>query len=882
MNVDPDTMRLPIEVGGVTFRNPFYVGSGPTSKSIDHLVKADACGWGGASIKLTFDPAPYVNLEPRYGYFADRGFLSFSAETRLNKEEGLRLIEEGRRRCSPDFVLMANITYIGDKPGVQGWVDMAREFESAGAHVIELNMCCPNMSYNVTVSGKDRTQHQTGASLGQNAEAVSHIAGEVRQAVRIPVFVKLTPEGGRIGEVARACFERGADAVGGTANRLGVPPIDIYNPRRAPYRLQKEPSMSCLCGPWLRPLAFRDVYEIRKLVGKEPRITCAGGIMTLEDVVTAALCGADFFVVCTGILLKGFELLPPLMKELRAYMKEMGYRRIEDFRDVLVEEITPATKITVEKGYARKINDHLRGPCQVACPFQVPAQDYVTLVAEGDFRRAFEMISAKNPLQSVCGWVCNHPCETECTRAEMDEPIRIRDIKRFVIERAAEQGWKPRVEKAPPKAQRVAIIGSGPAGLGAAYHLARAGYPVTVFEASDRLGGMLTQCIPAFRLPRGVVQAEIEMIREMGVEFRTRAALGRDFTLEQLKQDGFGAVVLAVGASAGLPLGVPGEDAGGSPTAVDFLRRVARGEEVEVGRRVAVVGGGFTALDAARTARRLGAEEVYLLYRRTRAEMPATGEEVDDAEAEGVRIMYLVSPKEILREDGRITGIRMVNHVLGETDDSGRRRPEEVEGTEFALRVDLVISAISQSLADGAEALGVEVRDGAIASPDGCRTSVEGVFAAGDAVTGPDNVIAAVAGGYNAAVAVDRFLSGDGAFLKPLPALTPSDKEMVLLRTRDTARRRRVEVRQRPGEERRRDFEPYQYVMSEAEAVAEAARCLRCGCAVTCGLCERICSSFAISLEGDVYSIDKEKCHACGMCVQLCPNQNIEMVREDA
>src|SRR5208282_4724938 len=178
MKVDRDKMFLPVKVGGVTFRNPFYVGSGPTSKSIDHLVKAAEMGWAGASIKLTFDPAPYVSLEPRYGWWNEQGFLSFSAESRLNVEEGQRLVEEGRRRTPKDFLIMANITYIGDKPGITGWVDMAKRFESAGAHIIELNMCCPNMSYNVAVSGTQQTKHQTGASLGQNAEAIGHIVGE--------------------------------------------------------------------------------------------------------------------------------------------------------------------------------------------------------------------------------------------------------------------------------------------------------------------------------------------------------------------------------------------------------------------------------------------------------------------------------------------------------------------------------------------------------------------------------------------------------------------------------------------------------------------------------------------------------------------------------
>ena len=358
-----DKPVLPVEVGGVTFRNPCYVGAGPMSKSVEQLVKAAELGWAGASIKLTFDPAPYVNLKPRYGWFKKEQFLAFSAETRLNLEEGLRLVEEGRKRTR-DFIIMANSTYAGDKPGVQGWVDMAKRFEEVGAHVIELNMCCPNMSFNVEISGSAEIDHLTGASLGQNAEALSSIVSAVKKAVDIPVFVKLTPEGGRIAQVADACFKAGADAVGGTANRLGIPPIDIRNPTRSPYALQKEPSMSCLCGPWLRPLGLRDVYEIRKLVGPKPRITASGGIMEMKDVVTSAMCGGDLMCICTGILLKGFEMLPPLIANLKAYMREMGFDRFSDMRDVLVEAISPATSLTIEDGFARK--KKADEPCPIA------------------------------------------------------------------------------------------------------------------------------------------------------------------------------------------------------------------------------------------------------------------------------------------------------------------------------------------------------------------------------------------------------------------------------------------------------------------------------------------------------------------------------------
>ena len=879
MGVDEKDIVTPVEVAGVRFRNPFYVSSGPASKSLEQLVRAQECGWAGASIKLTFDPAPYINLEPRYGWFQDLGYLSFSAEKRLNIEEGLKLIGEGRKHTR-DFILLANIAYSGNK-GLEGWANMAKRFEAAGAHIIELNMCCPNMSFNLAISGEiPEGEPLSGASLGEDEKAVSAIVKEVKKAVSIPVFVKLTPEGGRIAQVAKASFEAGVDAVVSVANRLGIPPINIRNPKQSVYNLQKEPSMSCFSGPWIRPLALRDVYEIRKLVGSEPVVVGTGGINTFQDAVEMAMAGADLIAICTGILVNGFGFLEGLTKELKGYLDQMGYRSLRDVRDILIESITPSSDLTIYKGYARIKDENLSAPCMYNCPAHVPIQACIKMVAEGNLKEAFKQITSKTPLQSVCSRICSHPCETECTRGEIDESILNREIERFVLEYGRRKGWKPEIIGTSDKKEKVAIIGSGPAGLSAACDLATAGYRVTIFESEKVIGGMPRLAIPEFRLPRDLLEEAIKTAKNLGVNIKTGVTFGKDITVDRLKEDGFKAIFISIGAQKGLKLNIPGEEAKGSLTALDFLKCISKGGSPEIGERAAVIGGGFSAIDSARTAVRLGAKEVFILYRRTKDEMPAMPEDVQEAEGEGVKVMYLVSPKEIITKEGRVIGIKMLNHVLGQKDTSNRKRPVEVEGTEFILKVDTVISGIGQGVQLNCQDMGIKTTPlGTIEfNEDTGATNIEGVFVGGDVATGSSNVISAIAGGKRAAVSIDKFMAGEGAFLEYDPTVTMVDKEKVLERLGNSPRGKRPGIQSVSPSKRRENFDEYTKTLTE-EAVREAKRCLNCSCGIGCGICEKICPSFAISFEDNRIKIDKDKCAGCGLCAQCCPNSNIEMVR---
>ncbi|MCL2833229.1 MAG: 4Fe-4S binding protein [Treponema sp.] len=353
---------IPVRAGGLNFKNPFYIASGPASKSVRQLKRIEETGWAAASIKLSVDPAPYINNKPRYGYFREYNALAFTAEKRLTMEEGLRLISGAKKELT-DLLLFANITYAGDPSGspendedtfINGWVNMARQFESCGSDAIELNMCCPNMSYNVEVtSGEDKNgQIKTGASLGQQPQTIAKILTEIKKAVRIPVFIKLTPEGGQIAETAAVLFEAGADAVSGTANRLGIPPINIDNPSQSPYGLQMETSMSCFCGPWLKPLALRDTYEIRRRCGPRPAIMATGGIATWKDAVEMFMAGANLAGICTAVIMNGFDIVRPMIKGLKNWMDSRGYKSIDDFRGSLIPEVKSAGELTVEDGYA--------------------------------------------------------------------------------------------------------------------------------------------------------------------------------------------------------------------------------------------------------------------------------------------------------------------------------------------------------------------------------------------------------------------------------------------------------------------------------------------------------------------------------------------------
>jgi NADH-quinone oxidoreductase subunit F len=449
------------------------------------------------------------------------------------------------------------------------------------------------------------------------------------------------------------------------------------------------------------------------------------------------------------------------------------------------------------------------------------------LVAENRCAEALQLHRERNPFPAICSRVCFHTCEDKCRRATLDEPVSIRGVKRFMVDQEVTIQL-PEVRENPENARRkIAIVGAGPAGLSCAYFLARLGYQPKVYEAEPRPGGMLVQAIPAYRLPREIVAREVRMIENMGVEILTEMELGRDFSLKSLRAEGCEAVFLGVGAPTGLGLGIPGDQADGITDALNFLRVYNLRGSVKVGERVVVVGGGNSAIDAARTAVRLGSKDVTVVYRRSREVMPAYKEEIEEALHEGVKLQCLTAPEAVVAENGAVVGIRCKPMRLGQFDRSGRRRPE-VGGEAFVVPADQVLVAIGQQLDPQhiCDDVSVNTRPDGFIVADAVtgQTSAKWIFAGGDAVSGPSSVVEAVAAGERAAVGIDKYLTGkENAFWREL-----QEVDTFFDPNAGPSLEAREQLPLMPVERRRNNFDEVEQPWRESVAVRQAQRCLRC------------------------------------------------------
>ena len=503
------------------------------------------------------------------------------------------------------------------------------------------------------------------------------------------------------------------------------------------------------------------------------------------------------------------------------------------------------TKITETFNFAKAVNEDYRenredvlpsgtAPCKAACPAHIPVQGYLKLAAQGRYTEALELIKTENPFPAVCGRICNKRCEAECTRGDVDEAVAIDEVKRFIADHDMheETRFVPKMvnQIGRPYTEKIAVIGAGPAGMSCAYYLAQKGYPVTVFDRNPVPGGMLTLGIPSFRLEKDVLNAEIDILKEMGVEFRCGVEVGKDVTIQQLRGEGYKGFYLAIGAQKSAKLHIPGEELEGVLGGVDFLREVNLGDKPDIGRRCAVIGGGNVAMDVCRSAVRLGAEETYVFYRRSEAEMPADPEEVREAMEEGVKFRFLSAPVEIIGADGRVSAIKIEKMALGEPDEKGRRKP--VGTGEFEIvEIDSVIGAVGQTVDWGTldvGALKTTKKNTAEADSLTYQTAQPDIFVGGDCYTGPKFAIDAIAAGKEAAISLHRYVHPGqtltaGRDRREYRAL---DKEHAMIGVGGFDR----EHRQTPGYNaaKAKTFADARVTFTEEQVRKECARCLGC------------------------------------------------------
>ena len=641
----------------------------------------------------------------------------------------------------------------------------------------------------------------------------------------------------------------------------------------------------------------------------------------LNDIYIPTLCydkAVEVYGAC-GLCVVEAEGIPKLLRSCSAKASEGMVINTESDR------VVQSRKIAMELLMSAHDGDCV-APCQLNCPAHTDCQGYVGLIANGEYESALKLIKNKIPLPASIGRVCPHPCEKACRRKNVEEPINIAQLKAFAADMDLKaDSYTPDVAASTGK--KVAIIGGGPAGLTAAYYLAIMGHSVTVYDMMEKMGGMLRYGIPQYRLPKDVLDQEIAIIEKTGVKLVNNVKLGKDFTIKSLKAEN-DAVIVAVGAWKSSSMRTPGEDLEGVYGGIDFLRGVIKGNAPEIGEKVVICGGGNTAMDACRTAVRLGAKEVYVVYRRTRNEMPADKLEIDEAEEEGVIYKFLTNPLSFNGENGKVKSITLQIMELGEPDASGRRRPVPVEGKTEEIEVDSVILAIGQKLVQGDVAeLKLNDRGNIEADPDFFTTDLEGVFAIGDATNrGASIAIEAIGEADRCAKAVDAYLNG-----MPLDTRVPyiSKRDESTIDYSDRQKESRITPKVLPADVRNKNFDEVSLGFTEEEAQAEAQRCLECGCreyykckllsvaqlydinperfkgempqkynrdanafiernnakCILCGLCVRSCREVmnlhSIGLLGRGFKtdvspafalpLDQTNCTNCGLCVELCP-----------
>ena len=513
-------------------------------------------------------------------------------------------------------------------------------------------------------------------------------------------------------------------------------------------------------------------------------------------------------------------------------------------------------------------------PCNAACPAGEKIQGYLDLIKNGKFTEAWHLLKQDNPLPAVCGRVCFHPCEVECNRGDYDDAIGIHNVERIIGDYGLRHNLRVKKTGARRK-QQIAIIGGGPAGISSAYHLARMGYKPTIFEAERQLGGMLQYGIPSYRLPKNILQKEINSIIKIGVKVKTGMRVGKNLFIEELARK-YHAVVIATGAYKERALDIPGEEARGVIGALDFLHEVNSGHRPKISKDVVIIGGGNAAMDAARSALRMGAHPK-VVYRRTRNEMPAIPDEIRDAEEEKIDFVFLAAPVKVITKNGKAAAIECIRMKLGSADSSGRRKPVPIKGSNFRIKTGTIIKAIGESPETSFIPANI-LKDNLVGADKWGVTEGRNIFAAGDAVTGPKTVVEAIGAGKRAAQAIDKYVRTGKVTIKELPEVKPVRFEQ--LNTAYFEHAPRVSMPHLEFKERIRSTKEVYLGYNAQNAITESERCFSCGVCNFCDNCWVFCPDMAVIKTKNKYEFNYDYCKGCGICASECPRNVISLVEE--
>lgn len=858
---------LSVEIAGVKFKNPVWLSSSEVTENFEKMKRGFDMGAGAVVAKSYTNSREYreateiaryailgENRCQVYGRDVPKLYTNYCRtgigpidETEDGWFEELEKILKYAKQCDGQVV-----GSVFGSTDAQEMARLAQKMQDVGIPMIELDLACPH--------GEEL--HDKGGIVKTSSLYVD-ITKTVVDSVSIPVFPKLSPQQSDLAVTAQAVKEVGAAGVTCHNRFLGFM-VDINN---------AQPVISGWAGvggPWMLPVSLRWVSKIYADVPDFP-ILGSSGAYDWEDVVRFLMAGASAIEFCSTIMTKGYWVVRKAIEGLDAFLDAKGYRSVRDIIGIATRASHTYEEMHTLLGYKQKSSidqdkcihcgkcfeicwyygierkeEKATAPCKEACPAGIDVPRYVRFIADGKFDEALAVVREKIPFPFVCGIACFHPCEDKCARGRLDNPIAIMALKRFIAERDT-GAWKAKVKVVKPTGKRIAIVGSGPSGLTAGYYLAKQGHGVTVFEASPVAGGMMRVAIPEYRLPMNVLDREIDEIKSAGVEIKIGTKVN---SMDKLLGQGYDAVFVATGANNDLQMGVQGEDRPGVIKCLSFLNDVKLGKKVSLGERVSVIGGGNAAIDAARTASRLGARDVNIIYRRSRAEMPASDDEVEEALREGVEIQFLAVPIKIARANGQLK-LECIRMKLGKTDASGRPRPEPISGSEFDVNTDTVIVAIGETPYIPSQ-FGLKRADGnrIWAHPDTLATSREGVFAGGDVVSGPASIIEAIAAGRRAAISIDKYLGGKGEIDE---VLAPLEGEVEPLDADELPEERRVpQAAAMPLAKRLFNFNVPECGYTEEEAVKEAKRCLGCDA-------------------NWIYTVNEDKCKGCHNCKVICP-----------